>query len=544
MNIAVEESSYSSERPRGPGLPTSPTKGNVKAHVRKAPSLSTFSSSAPAPRAPSGNLLNVLSSLIAKLPTENRDLLRTLAELMRVTARRMKETKMPLTNLILIFCPTLQMSGALLRVLCEGEGIWDGPSKGAEKPVVLDIKNEKTEEAKPLIDIRVPSPSSLENLDVESSGHNVSDEISIPATKMSDEPDHDEAEQADGESEQALKSQKTIRRAKRASHTLSEDASRQGTSTPMDSDGISESSSPNDGPSTAGAHSKAESLHSELYSHTAPTASSDSLNTPVSSASASPAKASIKLAQQGVSFHESATIRVQSDLPSPSKGSVRKSMISRPIPFPNDSSSVPNTPIELPSHLRLSTYSSSPNLGSPSSPSPSLMRRRSKVSLQGLFPKRSLSSLLGRSERQPATPTSADYETAPQSRVVSTVCPVLELPVSTSPIKFDMGLGLTIEPVPEQPVSQQADPAPSRDSDGDEMSRSSSNSSAVTSTVYYTPPTASRPLPQVPSMSRQSSTDSYSLLDFDLHNDKAGATADWASSVLQAAEVGQHSSRR
>lgn len=541
MNIAVEESSYSSERPRGPGLPTSPTKGNVKAQVRKAPSLSTFSSSAPAPRAPSGNLLNVLSSLIAKLPTENRDLLRTLAELMRVTARRMKETKMPLTNLILIFCPTLQMSGALLRVLCEGEGIWDGPLKGAEYPVVLDIKNEKAEEAKPLIDIRVPSPSSLENLDVEPSGHNVSDETSLPAPKMSDEPDHDEAEHADGESEQALKSKKTIRRAKRASHTLSEDASRQGTNTPMDSDGISESSSPNDGPSTAGAHSKAESLHSELYSPTAPTASSDSLSTPVSSTSASPAKASIKLAQQGVSFHESATIRVQSDLPSPSKGSVRKSMIGRPIPFPNDSSSVPNTPIELP--LRLSTYSSSPNLGAPSSPSPSLMRRRSKVSLQGLFPKRSLSSLLGRSERQPATPTSADYETAPQSRVVSSVCPVLELPVSTSPIKLDMGLGLTIDPVPEHPAPQQADPGSSRDSDGDEMSRSSSNSSAVTSTVFYTPPTVSRPLPQVPSMSRQSSTDSYSLLDFDLHNDKAGATADWASSVLQAAEVGQHSSK-
>ena len=508
--ISASESSTEVERPRGPGLPSSPTRGNAKPQVRKAPSLSTFAMPISTPRAPSIQLINALSTLIAQLPRENRDLLRTLTELMRMTAVRVKDTKMPLPNLILIFCPTLQMSGALLRVLCESEGIWDGPPKGAQNPVVLDIKDEKADKGE-----------KGDQLD----GHNI-----VPATvSRLPEDDLDEADHADGENEPALKSQRTIRRAKRASHTLSEDANRHviGSGVLVESDGTSESSSPNEGPLSAGVHSTADSLRSDLYSPTAPTTSSESLSTPLSSASASPENASIKLVQQGIGLHEAATVRGNqpSGLSSPSKGSVRKSMIGRPIPFPNDTASAPNTPVETPTHLRLSTYSSSPNLGAPPSPAPGC--RRSKASLQGLFPKRSLSSLLGRAERQPATPTSADFETAPQSRVVSSVCPVLELPVSTSPIKLDMGLGLTLGP-------EAAGKGAACDSAAvDEMSRSSSNSSAV----FYTPPTASRLLPSAPSMSKQNSSGSYSFIDLDLSKDKTSEADDWASSVLQAADA-------
>lgn len=97
--------------------------------IRKPPSLSTFAVPVFMPRTPSQSLINAFASLISRLPLENRDLMRTVVELIMATARRSKETKMPLSNLLLVFCPSLAMSPPLLRLLCEGEGIWDGPIK-------------------------------------------------------------------------------------------------------------------------------------------------------------------------------------------------------------------------------------------------------------------------------------------------------------------------------------------------------------------------------------------------------------------------------
>ncbi|KAJ7647362.1 hypothetical protein FB45DRAFT_893241 [Roridomyces roridus] len=129
--------------PSRPSLPTGPRDGQA---IRKPPSLSTLAMpNFTSMRPPSKSLLNALKSLIAQLPAENRDLIRTVAELIRATARESRETKMPLSNLLLVFCPSLNMNPPLLRVLCEAEGVWGDESPPL--PDVIDIRAPETADA-------------------------------------------------------------------------------------------------------------------------------------------------------------------------------------------------------------------------------------------------------------------------------------------------------------------------------------------------------------------------------------------------------------
>ncbi len=112
-----QQTSFSANSSNGSNLP-----------LRKPPSLSTLAMpSFAGARAISDNQRRMFSYLISQLPEENRDLIYTVVELIKITVSRSKETKMPLGNLLLIFCPSLNMSPSLLRVLCEADGIWDGP---------------------------------------------------------------------------------------------------------------------------------------------------------------------------------------------------------------------------------------------------------------------------------------------------------------------------------------------------------------------------------------------------------------------------------
>ncbi|KAF8639536.1 hypothetical protein AX17_001441 [Amanita inopinata Kibby_2008] len=128
---------------RGPGLPSGPKAGGpFLPSLKKPPSLSTlampsFKDMPP----PSISLIRAIRALISQLPEENRDLLRTLIEVMNATARNDKATKMPLANLLLVFCPTVQMTPPLLRVLCEAQEIW----KEEEEMPVVDLKKEESE---------------------------------------------------------------------------------------------------------------------------------------------------------------------------------------------------------------------------------------------------------------------------------------------------------------------------------------------------------------------------------------------------------------
>ncbi|CCM00416.1 uncharacterized protein FIBRA_02446 [Fibroporia radiculosa] len=133
-----EASSGSVESADKAGQPSAPShnrSGSALA-LRKAPSLSTLAvPSFAGRRSVSESLLSALTWLIAQLPTENRDLLYTVVELIRATAANSKETKMPLGNLLLVFCPSLNMNPTLLRVLCEHEVIWHGIPKTEPIPM-------------------------------------------------------------------------------------------------------------------------------------------------------------------------------------------------------------------------------------------------------------------------------------------------------------------------------------------------------------------------------------------------------------------------
>ena len=124
---------------KGPSLPSGPRDGPL----RKAPSLSTLAlPNFSGMRPPSQLLLNTFASLLARLPRENRDLLRTVIDVINFVVQR-KEIRMPLSNLTLVFCPTLNMSPPIFRVLCEAEGIWNGPPDDwVDDSTDLDMKGD------------------------------------------------------------------------------------------------------------------------------------------------------------------------------------------------------------------------------------------------------------------------------------------------------------------------------------------------------------------------------------------------------------------
>ena len=126
---------------RGLGLPSGPRPGSLPPGMKKPPSLSTLAM--PTLKdfpPPSNSLIRALRALISQLPEENRDLLRTLVDVINATALNDKTTKMHLGNLVVVFYPSVQMTLPLLRVLCETKGIWDGE---VEAPV-MDVKREKS----------------------------------------------------------------------------------------------------------------------------------------------------------------------------------------------------------------------------------------------------------------------------------------------------------------------------------------------------------------------------------------------------------------
>ncbi|KAJ7855827.1 hypothetical protein B0H13DRAFT_2079346, partial [Mycena leptocephala] len=137
-----------------------PRSGGPQMHKppsRSTPVMPNFNHTRP----PSPTLLLALKLLISQLPPENRDLIRTVTELIRATAKQSRETKMPLSNLLLVFCPSLNMNPPLLRALCEAEGIWGDEEAGApEAAVVPEVVDRETRES--VLNIRPPeTPGTL-----------------------------------------------------------------------------------------------------------------------------------------------------------------------------------------------------------------------------------------------------------------------------------------------------------------------------------------------------------------------------------------------
>lgn len=114
------------------GLPSNPRNSAALPSLHRPPSLSTLAMPSFKQAPPSKSLVHALRSLISKLPPENRDLIRTVVDLIKATSNGSKATKMPLSNLLLLFCPSLNMSPPLLRILCEADGIWEEEPTGCK----------------------------------------------------------------------------------------------------------------------------------------------------------------------------------------------------------------------------------------------------------------------------------------------------------------------------------------------------------------------------------------------------------------------------
>ncbi|KAJ7045483.1 RhoGAP-domain-containing protein [Mycena alexandri] len=420
--------------PIGPGLPSGPRSGQA---MRKPPSLSTLAMpNFTSIRPPSKSLLSALKSLIGQLPPENRDLIRTVTELIRATAKQSKETKMPLSNLLLVFCPSLNMNPPLLRVLCEAEGIW-GDEEPVELPsAVIDIKRDS------VLDIRAPDTA-------KPSDNPVTDPLPSPTRPRSpgarNQRMHPTAVYVDNDDSSEVSS---------LSQMLAEDA----THDPPRSDDVSSVSTCED-----------VSIEPRLDAPSPLLSSSaESLATP----SSGPSLTHIPLEGKDLDAKPSLVIADSPDhSPDPQlNGPARRPTISAPltspIQFPTMSGNSPGTPLSstrpiptlsLPS-LSLSGFSSkSDNNSSGSAPS-SPLRRLKKPSLQLLFSKRSASPLTpsrgafsaitgpylqhskAASDSSLSTPVSA--VTAPQSSS-SHLPPLLDTPIESS--RFHMSLGINLE---------------------------------------------------------------------------------------------------
>ena len=79
-----------------------------------------------APVRPPNSLLREFNGLVRKLPRENRDLLQTIVELLARAAVHSKTTKMPLSNLLLVFCPSVGINPSVFKIMVENhEPIFD-----------------------------------------------------------------------------------------------------------------------------------------------------------------------------------------------------------------------------------------------------------------------------------------------------------------------------------------------------------------------------------------------------------------------------------
>ena len=94
---------------------------------------------------------------------------------MKATAANSKRTRMTIGNLLLVFCPSLNMNPSLLRVLCEVPGIWDGrPASASGSPApARALSQVSAQDGR--ISTYVDAPSTLDRSDTASSNSDVSD---------------------------------------------------------------------------------------------------------------------------------------------------------------------------------------------------------------------------------------------------------------------------------------------------------------------------------------------------------------------------------
>jgi hypothetical protein len=421
--------------------------------LRKPPSLSTlalpnFSGFKP----PSQSLVNALRSLIAQLPQENRDLIRTVTELIKATAKNSKETKMPLSNLLLVFCPSLNMNPPLLRALCEYEGIWE-ESQGTIEAPIADIVPQDS-----VIDKPPPLPAKATNgipYIAQKTQQDPGDKVNSTEEKMPKEP------QFAGK-HPTLRSGAMGRRGPVPTVYLDSDGSgsalvlleastRTETSSQDDASCDSTSEEPSKEPFPVSIN--------EFHPDVPPPLSSsiESLTTPsTSSFSHLPIPVVLYSKSHKATPPGSPMIAESTNMPLAPRRPVISSPISGPIPFPPTGPlPPPTTPLSRPRsfpHLSLPSFSVQTDDSSPNSPS-SKIRRMKKPSLNLLFTKAVASSpstpslisfspyLQGRSASDSSTSTPTSAVTAQSRNSVASLAPVLDTTIDSSPLGLDVVVG-------------------------------------------------------------------------------------------------------
>ncbi|KAG8800820.1 hypothetical protein FRC16_001964 [Serendipita sp. 398] len=113
--------------PSGPrqGLPSSPRDSHLRATsmVTLRPSEQQMANDPPndacSPQEALHTLLEEFHDLTSSLSRENKDLLLTIAELLQKVSQHSQITKMPLSNLLLVLCPSMSMNPGVLKVFVE-----------------------------------------------------------------------------------------------------------------------------------------------------------------------------------------------------------------------------------------------------------------------------------------------------------------------------------------------------------------------------------------------------------------------------------------
>ncbi|KAL0574700.1 hypothetical protein V5O48_007258 [Marasmius crinis-equi] len=460
-NAEAQAASPQRTGPRGPTLPSGPKAGFTG--LRKPPSLSTLAMpNFSGMRPPSHNLRRALQSLLNKLPSENKDLIRTVTELIKATAKEHRETKMPLSNLLLVFCPSLNMNPPLLRVLCEAEGIWDGSP--IESPV-LDIKRETV-----VLDIKPESSSADASTEDEDGDDNetYSDAHDAPVEETSSvassvSSSHAPSLQRAGSKREGPRSRPMGPR--RAGAPVANDGF---TSSPAASSiSIATSSEDRSIPSP--------SDRGFVFSPPPLSSSQESLPT-ASSSSAAPSLADLQLNSEtyGDKKVDLGTVEIADDLEHDLLNPRRFMVNPGPVEFPRTSGSTPTTPVSASrrSILPLSLNGGSRSDSGTNSVPPSPGKRLKKPSLHLLFNKRSASSLTSSPPSAPpngSSPAPYTSRTASDSSISTPqtarttqsttldLPPSLDTPIESTPLRFGMGFE-TSPTIPHSLADKQSTP--------------------------------------------------------------------------------------
>jgi len=115
------------------------------------------------PVKPPNSLLREFNDLVQKLPRENHDLLQTIVELLARTAVHAKTTKMPLSNLLLVFCPSVGINPSVFKIMVENhEPIFDQALLPPPSPTPSEHRSEDSivyEDINPANTTSQPTPS-------------------------------------------------------------------------------------------------------------------------------------------------------------------------------------------------------------------------------------------------------------------------------------------------------------------------------------------------------------------------------------------------